>query len=304
MVLQEFPNLDWLKREVNQQFSSGKGWDGRVLHHPGWPSVILNVKAQNIYRDNIRGPVSLFSNISGTSRVAVNGRDTLIQPGYFFVSNAGQEYNLEIEKLQTETFNIHFGDHFISAAYESLSPLNLDPSQQAQPFEFKNRLLPFDDQAKILMKRLNENQVGGLDEEEILFGLFEHLVSQEKEVVQRSYHLPSLKKSTRDEVMNRILRAVDYAYSFSDQNISLGELAEAACLSKFHFLRLFKATFHKTPHQFVNEVRVERAKDYLTNSKLTVQEIARQTGFDSSSSFSRMFYHRVGVYPSQFAAFK
>jgi AraC family transcriptional regulator len=169
--------------------------------------------------------------------------------------------------------------------------------------EFRNRLFPFDEKIKNAIAKLKSENTEE-SEQENLFHLFSFLMNKEAEVIRQKESLSVQKKSTRDEVMKRLLTSVDYVYSLSDQKLSLDELAQAACLSKFHFLRLFKSTFHKTPYQFINEVRVERAKDLLKNSELSVREIAHQTGFDSSSSFSRTFHHTQGIYPTQFASGK
>nr|WP_262899503.1 AraC family transcriptional regulator [Chryseosolibacter histidini] len=94
--------------------------------------------------------------------------------------------------------------------------------------------------------------------------------------------------------------ATDYIHSYYHQDITLEELAGVACLSKFHFLRLFKIAFQKTPHQFISEVKVQQAKTFLKRTGMEVSAIAKALGFDNTSSFSRMFYHQTGLYPSQY----
>src|SRR5689334_7548798 len=101
MYLQEFPDLNWLKSEVSKRFASRRDWQGRPLPNGGWPSVILNVKTNQTYRDHIVGPVSLFGNISGESTVTVENREVRIPAGFFFISNEGQEYTLEVNRTKT-----------------------------------------------------------------------------------------------------------------------------------------------------------------------------------------------------------
>lgn len=83
MIFHEFPDLTWLKQQAEHRFSNRVGWKGRTLENEGWPSVILNVNAQNVYRDNIRGPFSLFTNISGESCVEADNRRVKIREGFF-----------------------------------------------------------------------------------------------------------------------------------------------------------------------------------------------------------------------------
>ena len=299
MFLQQFPDLKWLKNSIYNRFEERKDWQGNPLKHEGWPSVILNVKTQNIYRDNIPGPVSLFGNLSGSSVVSVEGRRVVIPEGYFFISNDNQKYTLEIGKNQIETFNIHFGNHFVSHALQSIDKSGLEPEHKLNKRDFKNRLIPINHGIKRIIKNIQANQ-SSMNEEEKLFDLFNYLLSQENDLNVKMLQVPALKKSTKDEVLKRLLVALDLIYSTPDQKLSLDQISQEACLSKFHFLRLFKSTFKKTPYQFINEVRVERAKNLLCSTELSIWEIANRTGFDSSSTFSRTFHNTTGFYPTQF----
>jgi AraC family transcriptional regulator len=241
----------------------------------------------------------VFSNISGNSVVTVEGRRVVIPEGYFFISNEGQPYTLEVGRQSAETFNVHFGKHFVSQALQSMSQSDFEPNNAIQFRNFRNRLLPINESVKRLIGKIQHDH-SSMHEEENLYELFGHLLGEEEGLKNQVQKIPSLKKSTQEEVVKRLLTSVDFIYSSSQQKLSLDQLAREACLSKFHFLRLFKSTFNKTPYQFINEVRVERAKNLLRKPGLSVREIAHQTGFDSASSFSRTFYNTAGVYPTQF----
>src|SRR5882757_5106374 len=117
MLLHEFPNLQWLKVQAESRFQNRRGVGGIELKDSGWPSVILNTRVQSTVRDNIRGPLSIFTNLSGTSEVTADKKRVKITPQTFFISNAHQHYTLEVEsKIPTETFNIHFGENFVEKA--------------------------------------------------------------------------------------------------------------------------------------------------------------------------------------------
>jgi AraC family transcriptional regulator len=94
--------------------------------------------------------------------------------------------------------------------------------------------------------------------------------------------------------------AVDYIYTYYSLPLTVDEIASASCLSKFHFIRLFKIVYNQSPYQFINEVRVRRAQEMLKHTRLNVKEIAATVGFDDASTFSKMFYRKVGTYPLQF----
>ncbi|PZS15085.1 MAG: AraC family transcriptional regulator [Pseudonocardiales bacterium] len=103
------------------------------------------------------------------------------------------------------------------------------------------------------------------------------------------------------DILTHLRRARDVAdreYSATD----LSELAKAAGLSKYHFLRMFKATYGITPGQYVSRRRLERAQDLLRATNLTVTEVCHTVGYSSLGSFSSRFRSLVGETPSQFQA--
>jgi AraC family transcriptional regulator len=306
MVLHQFPDLQWLKQQAEMRFVNRRASDGTLLAHSGWPTIILNTQAGETYRDNIRGPFSLFTNLKGESFVEANGCNTRIRENFFFVTNNNQHYTLEIDKHQkTETFNIHFGEYFADSVLNSFqSPESLLDNHfeiPTQPIAFHNRLQQHDDKTKRLIIKIKaQENPDALWLEENLYELMTHLLSLEKTMSIKTLELPAIKSSTRQEIFKRLLRASDYIFSFYEREIPLDELANIACLSKFHFLRLFKIAFQKTPHQFINDVRLQRAKELLHNTSFDVHTIAKDTGFANSSSFSRMFRQQTGVYPTQF----
>ena len=306
MILHQFPDLQWLKRQAEQRFSDGKGWGGRILTQQGWPTVILNTQTKHTVRDDIPGPLTIFSNISGTSNVAVDKKRVLVKDDFFFLSNQGQRYTLEIDgETPTETFNIHFGEYFADQVLQSLkSPSHLLDNtfqKSTQRVEFHNSLQPHDIHTKQILQTIKlHGESNSMLLEELLVDLLRTILRQDSQLKKIANGLPVIKHSTRREILQRMLNATDYIYAFYDQPLSLEELAAVACLSKFHFLRLFKIAFGKTPYQFINDVRICRAMDLLKHSSLDVHEVAARIGFQNSSSFSRAFFQNAGMYPAIF----
>ena len=95
-------------------------------------------------------------------------------------------------------------------------------------------------------------------------------------------------------------RARDHADRHYAEPLDLDELAAVAGLSKFHFLRLFKATYGIRRRSTSRERRIERAQDLLRATNLTVTEVCFAVGFSSLGSFSSRFRELVGETPSEF----
>lgn len=103
-----------------------------------------------------------------------------------------------------------------------------------------------------------------------------------------------------DDVLTHLRRARDHADRHYDQPLDLDTLAAVAAISKYHFHRLFRATYGVSPAAYVSERRVERAQDLLRATNLTVTEVCHAVGFSSLGSFSSRFRDVVGESPRDF----
>ena len=103
-----------------------------------------------------------------------------------------------------------------------------------------------------------------------------------------------------DDVLVHLRAARDHADRNFTEPLELEHLAAIARLSKFHFQRLFTATYGLSPAAYVSRRRIERAQDLLRATNLTVTEVCMAVGFSSLGSFSARFREIVGESPSEF----
>jgi AraC-like DNA-binding protein len=107
-------------------------------------------------------------------------------------------------------------------------------------------------------------------------------------------------RSTAPEVLERLNRARKFIDLCYDLPLDLDEISSHACFSRYHFLRLFRQAFNKTPHQYLVERRIEKAKELLSRNELRVTDICFEVGFQSLGSFSSLFHKSVGHPPLTF----
>jgi len=81
---------------------------------------------------------------------------------------------------------------------------------------------------------------------------------------------------------------------------STNALAEHTGMSERHFRRLFKKIHGETPVSAVERIRIEMAKDWFINHRVSVNRVSRGVGFRSTDAFSRAFHRLVAIRPLDF----
>ena len=105
-----------------------------------------------------------------------------------------------------------------------------------------------------------------------------------------------------NEYVKRINRVIDYIESNLDKQLTLQELADVSCFSRFHFNRIFSSLMGETLFKFIQRLRLEKAATRLCGEKTPVIDIAMDCGFSNAASFSKSFKAFHGVSPSQWRA--
>jgi AraC family transcriptional regulator len=98
-------------------------------------------------------------------------------------------------------------------------------------------------------------------------------------------------------VDRRLRRAIEFMHDNFGRELALEEIASSAYLSEYHFARLFKQITGVTPHVYLANVRLERARKLLADTALPISQIASMVGYQSQSHFSKMFRSVTGITP-------
>ena len=98
----------------------------------------------------------------------------------------------------------------------------------------------------------------------------------------------------------RLSRVLDHIYDHLDEPLDIDSLAEIACLSPYHWHRIYQAMYGETIAATVRRLRLHRAGGYLANGSMPITEIAERSGYSSLQSFSRTFRAAYGMPPAQY----
>jgi AraC family transcriptional regulator len=106
-------------------------------------------------------------------------------------------------------------------------------------------------------------------------------------------------EALQNEYKSRINLVIDYIHRHYDEDLSVAKLAGIACISKYHFQRIFQSIVGETVGDFSRRVRAYRAMHKLTaDLDKSITEIALECGFSSSQNFSKIFKSYFGLTPS------
>lgn len=116
------------------------------------------------------------------------------------------------------------------------------------------------------------------------------------EFYKRAKKIPSFSNDLPKGFINAI-ELIDSSYS---DKISMEQLCKISDLSEAHLCRLFRKHFGMRPIEYLNKKRIQKAKELLTLSYISVESAAEQVGFENPSYFGKLFRRYEGFTPSEY----
>ena len=110
---------------------------------------------------------------------------------------------------------------------------------------------------------------------------------------------PKIKEYLNGLSKRQLNLIIEYIQNHLDQNLGLKELAFLLHMSPHYFCQLFKQSMGMTPHQYVIQTRVNRAKELLLTGKYSIAQVALMVGFANQSHLNRHFKKLLGVTPGK-----
>lgn len=97
-----------------------------------------------------------------------------------------------------------------------------------------------------------------------------------------------------------LIKAIDYINNHYQASITMEELCSHCGVSKQHLCLLFRTMLHTRPMEYAAKRRIQVAKELLTGTSMTIEQIAAETGFCTASYFCKMFKRYEGITAVQF----
>ena len=149
---------------------------------------------------------------------------------------------------------------------------------------------------EIVRELHNETSSGGLKIDALTIELITTLAIDHLETASKPP--VALAKGLLDP--KRLARVLNFIEDNLEQGISVKEISEAACFSQFHFMRAFQMAMGRSPHAYLSERRLDRAKHLLAYSDTPLVDISLTCQFSGQANFTKAFKRATGISPGRF----
>lgn len=245
----------------------------------------------------------------GMEKCVVNNRAISIFPDSFTVLNVETDHYSVIDSATpVDSLSLYLDANFVTDLNKTFF---LDQEQLLDGVELKSTphfietLYPLTVDLKCNINHLKHQLLEGIDNEALFNEYLHHCLwgyykVSHQEITEKFQGLDFLKAKTKKEVFRRLLLAKEFLNSNSDKEVILEDVANYCCLSVNHLLRTFKSAYGVSPHQYLIQLRLNRAKLLLKTTGYPLSEILCLVGFENASSFVRLFKANVGTTPLKY----
>lgn len=232
----------------------------------------------------------LITVLHGQLSMQLNGVARFLDINKFAIVNKGTTVSLQVNNNHCQPFLLYFRN---SSGWMG-EDWNIAERFYEATEVFKNRM------ATLASLTDSCSSFISMQADSIVRSTLAEIVSHNIHSINESMKLDVKKKLTRNENYKKLAIARDWIEENFVQSISLSSLAELASMNEQHFLRQFKRVFHKTPHQYLIDRRIDEAQKMLCGNDEAVQNICSALGWESVATFSHLFKQRTGMAPAEF----
>jgi AraC family transcriptional regulator len=280
-----------------------------ALKRREWPNMVACAKQTGPIRwswPKRFTPLSVKCLIKSAETYELPHRTVTVDQDSYLIINEGTEYASHIDSNDdVETASVFITSELCSEVLATMNMSNerlIDADLQDRPVTFVERLYPRDDKLISILTNihsLTNSTASDLQLQQQMYVLTEHLLLLHERVNQEIHQLQFSRASTREEIYKRLHICRDYMASNLDRTLALDELATVAGFAPHHLLRMFKEVFDSTPHKYLMQLRLVKARQLVLNTNKQITEICASVGFESVTSFSALYKRNFLVSPLQ-----
>lgn len=240
----------------------------------------------------------------GVERYYLDGRTVAVDDDNYLIVNDERTYaSALVSGDPVHTFSVFFRPGLPEETLGALlipSDRVLDAGEEpaGRTVEFTEQLHPHDALVTPLLRYIALHVDRELEDEmwyeEQLSFLLERMLRAHRAFLTAINSIGAVRHSTRREILKRIGWSTDYINTFYARRLGIGDLARSASLSRFHFIRLFRAVHGMTPYAYLQRKRATVARRLLLSTRLSQGEIASRAGFESRSTLFRSLRRLTG----------
>jgi AraC family transcriptional regulator len=206
----------------------------------------------------------------------------------------------QLKKLQRPAMRAETEFDLVVCAFDSALVSGLDSELERRPEGELRLQVNFHDSAtQQLMKLLVADANEGHTTERLYTDYLAHALAVRMRFLGTQTKLQTNNRTAFALPKHVLRRIIERMRSFSS-DLSLQALAKESGYSRVHFIRMFKAATGYSPHNYLLNLKLERARELLKKPSMSLIDIALDCGFSSHSHMSRLFHKIVGVTPSDY----
>jgi AraC family transcriptional regulator len=273
----------------------------------GKESAVICAQARQAEYPEYRQLLSIKAAFCGTEEYLLGRRQVAVDNETFLIINGDRTYGSRIRALEPVcSFSIFFDRQLVSQGFADIhyGPESLleDPTRTAAIIpEFSERLYRHDRLVSPVLRyirnQIEQGNESGIWLEEQLRFLLSRMLRLEFDVRKQQERVNALRASTRREIDRRLARGVDFICTHFRDPIDLRQIAQAAGLSPFYFLRQFQRVYGCSPGKYLQERRCREAACLLQRTSWTMTTIAEHVGYGNRATLYRHIKAFLGVEP-------
>lgn len=272
-------------KKSDYYFSSPSPTAKALYFYPISAGHFFCVKDYHLVRDNYNS-LLITHILNGTFTFVQNGRHITARQGETVILDCFRPHEYYTDNIM-ESVWIHFNGQNCIEFYNEIIKNEGNLIRCSDPAHVEKLLF------RIFNGMAGDNKPGEINWSLDIYKILAELLNP--------LHISSKNKTSYEE---SVQDAKKYILEHLNDNLTVREIADVIHMSSSHFSRVFKQQTGFSPYDFVLVSRLNRAKDYLQKTDLSISRIAFEIGFNSESNFIYFFTKNTGFSPSRFRKLK